>query len=538
MKKINLKQIFAAFMALLLMLTILNSCDITDDSKTYEISDFDAFFDRYVALLQADALFAWDMETGGTAEGAMEARGKTVGIISAELYDISISQDMQNFFKTVEKAMEKGEVDEKTKSIYRITKSDYDKAMAIPKEEYQAFSEMTTVSYSKWHEAKEKNDYNIFEPYLQDIIDYNRKVIEYRKQAGMEYENPYDALLDDFEPGLTTKTLDGFFDELRSEILPLLKSIKESNKEIRTDFLQRKIPLSIQKDISEFLMKTTGFDMNRGILAESAHPMTIGIGQSDVRITTRYTENDFAESFYAVMHESGHAIYEQNVAKELESTILDTGVSMGIHESQSRFLENMVGRSYEFWEAIYDDFQKITKGHFEDVSALQFYEALNVVEPSFIRIQADELTYSLHIMVRYEIEKEIANNPELTAKDLPGLWDEKMLEYLGITPESYAEGILQDSHWSFGEFGYFPTYAIGNAYAAQFTNAMEKDFDLKTAISELDFTVINNWSTEKIHKHGSMLQPFEILSNITDEDFSSKYYIDYLKQKYTELYGI
>ena len=374
-------------------------------------------------------------------------------------------------------------------------------------------------------------------------MDYQRNVVEYRKQAGMVYDHPYDAMLDDYEPGMTVEVLEEFFGELKAEIVPFLAelmAVAESadGKNIRNDFLDRQIPISVQKNTSELLMNTVGYDLNRGALRESAHPFTLGFGQTDVRITTRYNEDAFFASFYAVMHESGHAIYGQNVGKELEGTILDTGASLGLHESQSRFLENIVGRSQGFWEGIYDEFMRVTEGYYADISLQELYEAQNIVKPSFLRISADELTYSLHIMIRYEIEKMILSDPELTAEDLPALWNEKTQEYLGLTPGNYAEGILQDIHWSYGEFGYFPTYAIGNAYAAQIRDAMKEDFDLEAAARELDFATINGWLNERIHKYGALLETSEVMAQITDEGLSAKHYIDYLKNKYSELYGL
>jgi len=297
-------------------------------------------------------------------------------------------------------------------------------------------------------------------------------------------------------------------------------------------------PVSVQKNISEFLMKTVGYDLDRGVLRESAHPFTMGFGRNDVRITTNYDPKDFFASFYTVVHECGHAIYEQNTAKELEGTILDTGASMGIHESQSRFLENMVGRSLAFWEGIYDDFMIAADGHFDGVTVMELYRAVNLVSPSLVRIYADELTYSLHIMVRYEIEKLIFNDPDLKAEDLPALWNEKMQEYLGITPETYAEGVLQDIHWSFGEFGYFPSYSLGSADAALIWATMEKDFDVTAAVRALDFGKVNGWLTEKIHRHGAYLDPGEIRAQISGEGFTPRHYIEYLNRKYRELYGL
>jgi len=530
-----LKTLLTAF-----LLTVLTACPgpHTPSPNIPLIKDFDAFFDKLIALEQAISILSWEMETGGAPVGAMEARSKAIAVLDAERFAMLTSDEMRNFFRAVEAAQKKGEADEISLGIYRITKRDHDKLMVIPADEYQAFSGLTAYAFITWGEAREANNYTLFAQTLQQIIDYQRKFVEYRKKAGMVYTNPYDAMLDDFEPGMTVAILDVFFDDLRSNIVPLLNSIKGSSKTIRSDFLERNIPVQIQKDVSQLLVDTVGYDLNRGILGISAHPFTLGIGQSDVRITTHYDEDNLFSSFYSVMHECGHAIYEQNVAKKLEGTILDTGTSMGIHESQSRFLENQIGRSYAFWQGIEDDFRSTTGIHYNGITLDELYEAVNIVTPSLIRIEADELTYSLHIMVRYEIEKMIFNDPNLTAAELPALWNQKMQEYLGVTPQTYSEGILQDIHWSFGEFGYFPTYALGNAYAAQIWNAMEKDFDVNAAIRSLNFTAIKGWLTDKIHKHGALLTPAQVLAQFTNEGFNASYYIDYLKSKYSALYEI
>ena len=536
MKHTTPKQVWKISLALLLSLGILSAC--TAPAKTRGISDFDDFFDKYVALGLADALLGWDIETGGAPDGALDSRSRTIGIIEAELFTMAISDDMKAFHAAVEAAEKNGSVDDITQATYRLTKSDYDKQMSIPVEEFQAFSELTSVANAKWVEARAADDYSMFSPYLQGIMDYNRKVVDWRAEAGLVYDNPYDAMLDDYEPGLTVAVMDAFFDELRAEIVPLLDAIEASDKIIRTDFKERDVPVAVQKNVADFLMDTVGFDFEHGVRAEAASPFTMSLSRSDVRITARYDEAAFFSAFYAIIHESGHALYEQNTAPELEGTILGRGVSFGIHESQSRLLENMVGRNQAYLDAIYDEFQIVSEGYFADVSKQELYEAMNVVRPTMIRITSDELTYSLHILVRYEIEKLIMNDHSITADDLPAIWNEKMQEYLGITPQTYAEGILQDVHWSYGEFGYFPTYALGTAYAAQIWDAMGKDIDQEAALAALDLDSINNWLHDKVHKYGSLLTPTQVFENAVGASFDARYYIEYLEGKYRELYGL
>jgi carboxypeptidase Taq len=267
------------------------------------------------------------------------------------------------------------------------------------------------------------------------------------------------------------------------------------------------------------------------MLKESVHPFTTSLSRNDVRITTNYRGNDFLSSFYSVLHEAGHALYEQNISDRLEGTILETGASMGIHESQSRFYENMVGRSREFWESIYGSLVSLLGKGFSDVSAEDLFLASNKVEPSLVRIESDELTYSLHIIVRYEMEKEIILNGRPVV-ELPALWNEKMREYLGVEPHDDAHGILQDVHWSQGSFGYFPSYALGNAYAAQFLHAMEKDIPVFEKIRSGELGALTEWLAERIHRHGLLKTPGELALEASGEPLDAGYFTDYLEKKF------
>jgi len=532
-----MKKVFSILLAIFLLLTV--SCAIRQDEfrtpepdmqETYD--DFDAFFDKITALTHAITMFYWDMDTGGMPPGAIETRARVISVLDAELFEMKTSETMLTFFQYVEAAIERGEATDIQMGLYREFIREYNRLMCIPADEYKAFSELAVLAVAKWEEAKDKSDFSIFAPYLQQLVDYQRKFIIYRADAGMVYDTPYDALLDDYEPGMTVEILDAFFAEIRENVVPLLQSVTSGEGVIRDDFLTREVSEEIQLNVAKMLMETLGFDLNRGILAQSAHPFATSMGRNDVRITTHINPNDFFDSFFGVAHETGHAIYEQNISERLGFTPLETGSSMGIHESQSRFFENVIGRSLPFWEGIYDVFIRVTEGIFDDVSALELYAAVNIAKPSLIRIQADELTYPLHIMVRYEIEKMLFNDPDVKAEDLPEIWNAKMQEYLGVTPANDAEGILQDIHWAFGEFGYFPSYVIGSAFAAQILDVMENDFDVWASVRALDFETINGWLAERVHKHGAMLSPGEIYAQVAYEGFNPKYYVEYLTRKF------
>ncbi|MDR3239129.1 MAG: carboxypeptidase M32 [Clostridiales bacterium] len=494
------------------------------------VKEFKIYTDRINAIQSALNLFVWDMSVDAP-KGGTASRAKYMGLLAAEAFALRVSDEMRDFLEALE--AERDSLDDAVRAMTRICRRQYDAYQKVPVEEIREYSELTAKAGAVWEKAKAENDFAGFAPTLEQIVRYQIKFAEYRGYEG----HRYNTLLDDYEPGMTVEKLDRFFDRLKAVIVPLLKSVQASEKKINADFLQRSVSLEKQKQISELLMEKVGYDLNRGMLRENEHPFTDNMGKNDVRITTHYHENAFLSAFYSVLHECGHALYEQNKMDAIADTILDTGVSMGIHESQSRFYENMIGRSEAFWENIYDDLIKILGADFKDLSARDFYEASNIARPSLIRIEADELTYSLHIMVRYEIEK-ILLSGGLDVYDLPRLWSEKMREYLGVEPDSDARGVLQDVHWSEGYFGYFPSYALGNAYAAQILHAMRKDIDFEGSVRSGRLPVIQKWLAEKIHQYGSLKTPSQLIQDVTGEELNADYYTLYLKNKFSLLYTI
>ncbi|MDR1689803.1 MAG: carboxypeptidase M32 [Clostridiales bacterium] len=499
-------------------------------SYSEAVLNFETYLERKLALDSALALIFWDQSTGAPKGGAA-ARAKTVGILSGESFAMSVSDEMKKHLDILSKYEEL--FDDKVAAMYRICKKDYESMEKIPKDEFAAYSELLSGAEVIWEEAKEKNNYLLFAPVLSQIIGYLKKFINYRGFTS----HPYNTLLDDYEPGLNVTSADLFFAEIKEALAPLLKKITESGKKLNSDFTKTTVPVEIQQKIADFLMAEMGFDFNRGMLKTSEHPFTNGTGRTDVRITTHYYENSFLSSMYSVLHETGHAIYEQNTEESLEGTILDSGISMGIHESQSRFYENIIGRSSAFWENIHERLLAILPDEFKNITARDFYLAANVVKPSLIRIEADELTYTLHILIRYEMEKYIFSN-DVDVYELPALWNKKYEEYMGIKPGSDAEGILQDVHWASGLFGYFPSYSLGNAYAAQRAYCMNRDFDVNSAIRNGDYAKIKQWLTDKIHKHASVLLPAEIIQKLSGQALNAKYFTEYCYNKFTEIYEI
>ncbi|WP_341349490.1 carboxypeptidase M32 [Clostridium celatum] len=320
-------------------------------------------------------------------------------------------------------------------------------------------------------------------------------------------------------------------------MIEILKNIKSSNKKINREFLNGHFDTNKQKELSLEILKSIGFDLNAGVLDESVHPFTINISKNDVRLTTNYHEDEFTSALYSTIHEGGHGIYEQNIGDDLKDTGLQAAISMAIHESQSRFYENIIGRSKEFCSYLLPLAKKYFKD-FDSVNLEEFYEAINYVEPSLIRTEADELTYSLHIIIRYEIEKELING-DISVDDLPELWNKKYREYLGVEASNYSEGILQDVHWSGGMFGYFPSYALGNIYGAQmYYKLLEEKPEVMNEVAKGDFNTVKVWLNEKVHKNGKLYTPNELIKNITGEELNAKYFIKYLKEKYYEVYNV
>ena len=407
---------------------------------------FREFLRNIEYLNSATGVLYWDMRVGIPKKG-IPYRGEVLGFLSGEAYKLQTSDTMKEY---IDFFMANDNLDDTTKAMTANAKKTYDQTKKIPEDEYKEYVILTSNAEAAWEVAKDKSDFNIFKPHLEKLVKCNQKFIEY---WGYE-KNKYDTLLNLYEPGITVEKLDVVFSELREAIVYLLNKIAKSKVKINSEFFKKNFSKKDQEEFSVYILKVMGYDFEAGRLDVSTHPFTINFGNKDVRITTHYFENEFRSALFSCIHEGGHAIYEQDIPDELNGTMIGTGASMGIHESQSRFYENIVGRSKQFWSYFYGEAVKRFP-QFEGVSLKDFYKAINVVEPSLIRIEADELTYSLHVIIRYEIEKALING-EIQVEDLPRIWNKKYKEYLGVEPKSDAEGVLQDMHWSGGSFGYFP----------------------------------------------------------------------------------
>lgn len=475
----------------------------------------------------------WDMRTGAPRKGIAQ-RSEAVGTLSAESFKLATSAEMGELLAELTKPEQLAQLSEIDRRLVAETNKEYERNRRIPPDMYQQYVVLTSQAESAWEEAKEKDDFEGFVPYLEQIIDYNRKFIEL---WGVK-STPYDTLLDMYEPGLTTVELDRLFGELRARLVPLAEAIAKSEHQPDTSFLEGTFDKEAQKRFSKLILKEMGYDFDAGRLDESVHPFATGLSTGDVRITTRYLPDDVTSALFGTIHEGGHALYEQNIMPELAGTPLSTGTSMGIHESQSRLWENIVGRSLGFWQRYLPDLKKEFSDQLNQVTPEQFYRGINVVQPSLIRIEADELTYNLHIMIRYEIEKMLFNEG-LNPRDLPEVWNKKYTEALGVTPATNAEGVLQDVHWSGGAFGYFPSYSLGNMYGAQMmATARGQMPELDSQIAAGNLLPLKEWLTERVYKYGKLLDPSEIIERITGKPLESTYLCDYLEEKYRDIYNL
>jgi len=494
------------------------------------LNEVKEYIGKYEKLEQAIALIYWDMRTNMPKKAA-ESRGKVLEYLSEESFKMITSDQVNEFIlKLNENKQSLNKID--IRMLEELEKK-YNETKKIPQDRYVEFVGVRSNSEIAWEKAKEANNFDLFKKHLNKVIEFTKEFVEY---WGYE-DDKYDTLLDKYEPGLKTKNLDLVFEELKNGIIEILDKIDKSDVKLNRDFLFGNFDKDKQKDLSLSILKTMGYDMDAGRLDVSVHPFTINMGNKDVRLTTNYHVEEFTSALFSTIHEGGHGIYEQNISDELEGTGLQMGASMAIHESQSRLYENILGRSFEFCDFILKESQKYFDD-FKTVNIKDFYEGMNFVERSLIRTEADELTYSLHIIIRYEIEKALING-DITVDTVKDLWNRKYVEYLGIEPKNDREGILQDMHWSDGSFGYFPSYALGNLYGAQIFNKLKEDNpnvlnDLKCG----NFDFINNWLKEKVHKHGATLTPNELIINITGERLNPKYFLQYLKDKYYKIYNI
>lgn len=483
----------------------------------------------YMAYTHAMGVLELDAATAAPS-GSWEGRGITSGILSEVMYNLIADPANGELIAYLQEHTDA--LDAVQQRELEVLNKNYQQMNRIPAEEFVAFTVLCNDAQANWEKAKKADDFSIFQPYLEKIISYQKKF------AG--YYNPnipaYDALLNEYEEGMTMEVLDQFFAQLRSAIVPLVEKIR--SREMKTfAFEQCSYPAGVQKKFSDFLMELMQLDRNYCGIAESEHPFTMNFNSKDVRITTHYYEDNFLSSMFSVVHEGGHALYELGAEEKYDYTLLSGGTSMGIHESQSRFYENLIGRSRAFASYVLPKLKELFPQQMGETDLDSFYHAINRVEPSLIRIEADELTYCLHIMVRYEIEKQLIGGT-LEVKDVPAVWNRLYEEYLGVQVPSDAKGCLQDVHWSFGNLGYFPSYALGSAYGAQMIAVMQQELgDVFADVEKGDLSRVTGWLREHIHKYASFKKPGQVFEDACGK-FDARFYTDYLTMKYSELYNL
>jgi len=410
----------------------------------------------------------------------------------------------------------------------------YDRSTKLPQKLVQELARMTTIGQQAWAEARSKSDFASFQPHLEAILDLKKQ--EAAALGGGK--TPYDALLDEYEPGETTENLTQVFSALRNELVALVGAIVDSGKKPNLDIVKSHCPKDKQAEFGKMVAAQIGFDFDRGRLDETAHPFCSGFGPGDTRLTTRYDEHFFPQALFGTMHEAGHGIYDQGLNADYYGSPMGNSTSLGIHESQSRMWENFVGRSRAFWTHFFPKAQATFPNAFGQVSVDDFYFAINNVEASFIRVEADEVTYNLHILLRFEMEQALMNGG-LKAVDVPDAWNETFKKYFGLTPPDDAHGCLQDIHWSFGGIGYFPTYTLGNLYAAQLFEQARVDVgDLDAQFAVGDFLPLKKWLNEKIHHPGQKYRASELVEVVTGKPLSPAPLIRHLKAKFGALYGL
>ncbi len=497
-----------------------------------QLDQFKEYVREMGKLHAATALLHWDQRTY-IPKGGHEGRAEVLGKLSRMSFELLVSPQMAGFIEGLDRPEVKDGLGGQDRAMVRVLGKEHRRRKAIPPDLYEQFVITTSKAQTAWEEARAKSDFELFRPHLEKIVEFARQFAE----AYGWKENPYDALLEDYEPGMTARELAEIIGELRQELVPFVQRLMEEGKQPAMDFLRGEFPTEKQEELTLRALRAIGYDFEAGRQDTTAHPFTITIGPGDVRVTTRFHSHDLLSALFSSIHEGGHALYDQGMASELRWTGLDDGASMGIHESQSRLWENLVGRSRPFWEFFYPSVQELFP-QLEEVRLEEFYRAVNLVEPSLIRVEADEVTYNLHIMLRFELEVGLLNK-RIEVKELPDLWNGAMEEYLGVVPPDDKSGVLQDVHWSAGYFGYFPSYMLGNLYAAQIFNTARKEIpDLEGKIAQGNLSPLREWQRERIHRFGRIYEPKDLLKKITGEGPNPGHFMDYITEKFEEIYQL
>jgi carboxypeptidase Taq len=499
--------------------------------KLHQIDREYQYLEKTIAVLQ------WDQETYLPAKG-VEERAEQLSLLQGIAHDRLVSEETGRLLKALGSDSSNPQGDETLppleRDFLRVMRRNYDRAVRLPADFVRDVARAEGLSQAAWAAARRDNDFSAFLPHLKTMLAFARKKAEY---WGFGSDKVYDGLLDIYEPGMTAQDITAVFDPLRDRLASLLRKIV-SCPQPDISFLSQDYDIEEQARFNRELLDRLGFDTTRGRLDISAHPFTCSLGFHDIRITTRYFKQNPLSSIFSVIHEAGHGFYELGFPGEIQGTCLADGASMAVHESQSRFWENVLGRSRSFWETLFPLLQSHFPGQLNRIHTDTFYRAINAVRPSLIRVDADEVSYSLHIILRFELEKRLFAG-DLAPEDLPEVWRQRMKALLGVEPETDAQGVLQDVHWSMGAFGYFPSYALGNLYGLQIRKRLWTEIPhLDEALAQGHFEPIHRWLREKLSVWGRRLDPRELLMKLTGEKLAALPFVEYLEAKYQGLYGI
>ncbi len=491
-----------------------------------------------VTVLQTiESLVNWDMETKMPPK-AINLRSQQLAMLSQIEHRMSTDPEIEALLSKIEKHPDRNSLNEIQKRNVHLIRKLYDEQTKLPEKLVVETARQQAIAVDVWKKAKAAKNYSMFKPELEKLLNLRKQAADIlMKVKGTK--TPYDALIDVFEPKMTVEMIAKVFTELRQGLMAILKKCQGASNRPETSFLNRKVSDETQRQISNELAKFLHYDIDSpkagGRIDETEHPFTTGY-YDDVRITTHYYETNIASSLFSVLHEGGHAMYEQCLKPEWMFQPVGTSGSYGFHESQSRFIENIIGRSREFWTYFYPKLKQLTGNTFKNVALDSFVRAINEVKPSKIRVEADEVTYCLHVIIRFEIEQELLAN-KITVKDLPDLWNRKYMNYLGVKIDNDSEGVMQDTHWASGYFGYFPTYALGNIYSGQILRKLEKEIpNWRAQIAQGNFLNAKKWLTENVHTHGNLYEPAALIEKIVGEPINVKPYLEYLDKKFAWVY--
>ena len=505
------------------------------------MSDREEIYGRLVSELSRITLFSscssvlgWDEQTYLPPQGG-EHRANQLSLLAGMGHQMATAPALGDLITEAEESVGTDDPEEPRRVVVAEARREFDRSTKLPQSLVEEMTRTTSLGQQAWIKARQKKQFSEFEPWLDKIVKLKR---EEAAAIGFGSGVPYDALLDAYEPGAKTSEVDAIFTAFRDPLVKLLQAIVDSPNQADPSILERSYPVDRQAEFSKKGAAAIGFDFDAGRLDIAAHPFCSGFGPGDCRLTTRYDEHHFPGAFFGTLHEAGHGLYEQGLPSEHYGTALGESASLGIHESQSRMWENFVGRSRSFWEYFYADAQVTFPEALSNIDLDVFHRSVNDVRPTLIRVEADEVTYNLHIMLRFELEQQLIHG-ELEAADVPTAWNDRMKQSLGIVPPDDALGCMQDVHWSAGLFGYFPTYALGNMHAAQFYNQAQEDLgDLETMFAKGEFSPLKTWLNENVHRHGRRYKANRLTEVVTGHRLSHEPLLAHLQQKFGELYRL